>query len=767
MKKLIKLRFVLLSVLSLALVFVWTSSALAAGENPYFSPYTGSEPDTLVLWKFDGATDAAREAESGSGSNYAITSWGYQGQAGSGTTPDSTSETGGKFGGAYVSTTEGYGSAANGFSVWSGTDIVKTIEFWFLVDSSVLNPDGTWNEGNLGVATWEMEMLHGGFGIYLENITDRMVDQAGYDSGGNFFGPAMTWAPDTWYHYAAEYRDSTHANPGATMYLDGVVIATDDRSIIWGEDASADLRFGNYASTYDLGLVGKIDEVRVSNTAFNPVYCTQIGTITELDDPMEVEEATSSSVEFSVELDSSPSGTDTITIDIDPNSNGNGVDLTVLPTQLTFTSADWDTPQTVTVTAINDTWSDGFTEVDSIGFTVTSSDPCDPCYADACISSLGVTIIDDDSASIFVSKTTASVIEGGSGDSYTVELATPPTSPVTIYVAAGMEDASPTDSNQVPDAFDCQITVNGGGSDALVFNSGNYDTPQAVAIAAVDDSLFEADPHEITITNNVDTDDAEYGAFSADDVVVSITDNDVRGWSFGDDVALTVVNYSFEDPVLGDGGVADFNTVDPVPGHGYWEMGQMQIINPTAGEWAAMYKTATQSPDGTQQILDMTSYAGTELAYGVCEYLIEPGPVSYTYEVSVGVPEPNDSSAYLTFYVSSNDPAPFGRIADPTFSLSAGDLVAGEWVDIKVCGVVEADSSFIGGVLSIGIVGQGVQMDNWRLTLGNHPCDGCHGDITEAEGDLDDDCDVDLADFSIFAGHFLDCLLYPECVTGW
>ena len=214
--------------------------------------------------------------------------------------------------------------------------------------------------------------------------------------------------------------------------------------------------------------------------------------------------------EFTVVLDDTPNASDTITVDIDPNSNGNGVDVSVSPTQLTFTSGDYSTPQTVTVTAINDTLADGYLELDEIGFTVTSAIG-DPIYAEACLNSVGVTIIDDDSAGITVSKTSAAAAEGGAGDSYTVELMTPPTDPVTINVAAeNLVVTSPTDSNMVPAPFDCQVTINGGGSASLVFNSGNYDTPQTVTVAAVDDGLYEADPHAITIGNNVYTDDVEY-----------------------------------------------------------------------------------------------------------------------------------------------------------------------------------------------------------------------------------------------------------------
>ena len=471
---------------------------------------------------------------------------------------------------------------------------------------------------------------------------------------------------------------------------------------------------------------------------------------------------------FTVVLDETPIAGDTITVDVDPNSDGDGVDLTVDLTQLTFTDTTWNIPQTVTVSAIDDTWADGQTEVDLVGFALASA-LSDPNYDLAIIPSVEVTIYDDDSDAILVSKTSASIAEGGAGDSYTIKLATDPTDPVTVYVAAGMVPVSETDSNMVPDPFDCQLTVNGGGSATLVFTA--KDAPQTVTIAAVDDSMVEADPHNIVISNIVSTDDAIYSAITADDVSVEIADNDARAWSFGDDVVLAVTNYSFEDPALGDGGVADFNEVTPVPGHEFWQIGQMQIINPTGGEWASMYKAGEQqAPDG-EQVLSFGAYGGTEFAPGLCEYLIEPDPVSYTYEVSVGVPEPNDAGAYLTIYVSANDSdgSLLGRIVEPppTYSLSGGDLVAGEWVDIKVCGVIEADSDFIGGGLSIGVEAQGVQMDNWRLTLGNHPCDGCLLDITEAEGDLNDDCKIDLADFAIMAGNYLDCNIYPDCISSW
>ena len=118
-------------------------------------------------------------------------------------------------------------------------------------------------------------------------------------------------------------------------------------------------------------------------------------------------------------------------------------------------------------------------------------------------------------------------------------------------------------------------------------------------------------------------------------------------------------------------------------------------------------------------------------------------------------------------YINAN-PAPGGaglvRLAEVNVT---DQLVAGQWVEIEVCVDIPADSPYIGWDLSVNIMGNYVHMDNWRFSVANHPCDGCYVDITAEEGDLDDDCDVDLADFSIFALHYLDCNTYPGCMTGW
>ncbi len=544
---------------------------------------------------------------------------------------------------------------------------------------------------------------------------------------------------------------------GGTIRIEGdhLPFSTDPCIAVWFTGSPNESFDGTYTWLVGCDLVGTVDPA--SLTVYeNASQGTTTGT-------------------FTVVLDSSPGATDTITVDIDPNSNGNGDDVTVNGSSaitLTFTSADWDTPQTVTVTSIDDTWADGNLELDAIGFTVTSAES-GPCYANACLTSVGVTIVDDDSPGIIVSKTDASIAEGGAGDSYTIQLSTAPTNPVTIIVAADYSETSPTDSNMIIDPFDCQLTVNGGGSDTLVFTLA--DTPQTVTVAAVDDGMVEADPHSITIDHFVVTDDVFYSTQSANNVDVSITDNDARAWIWDDDVLLSLPpNSSFETPVLSEGqsyvnsdpNYGPFGTSSPPD---YFE-GALPISHISDPCWALMYEVGQTVPDGDNVLVMPGNEAAIQyLSYTTrpCEYLIEPGPVSYTLTVAVGLPKEAGGAANPSAYAQFEFWVPgLGQIASTGGVI--GQLTPGEWQDITLCSLIPADAVETGLLLSIELWGEHVQFDNVRLSVGNHPCPGhCDQDITEAQGDLDDDCDVDLADFAILAGNFLECYSYPGCMIGW
>ena len=115
-----------------------------------------------------------------------------------------------------------------------------------------------------------------------------------------------------------------------------------------------------------------------------------------------------------------------------------------------------------------------------------------------------LTIEDDDERGIEVAPTTLPVVEGASS-TYTVALSTQPTGPVTVTPSAS---GSP------------DVTVS---PSALTFGVSDWSTPQTVTVTAAEDD-GDADPDTATVTHAVTG--ADYGLVTADDVSVTVTDNE-------------------------------------------------------------------------------------------------------------------------------------------------------------------------------------------------------------------------------------------------
>ena len=131
------------------------------------------------------------------------------------------------------------------------------------------------------------------------------------------------------------------------------------------------------------------------------------------------------SATYTVVLDAQPSGNVVISV-----TRSGSPDVTVSPATLTFTSSNWDTAQTVRVSAAQD--ADAANDAASITHAVDASSSADE-YDAATIAGVTVTVTDDDTAGATVSATTLTVAEGGSG-SYTVVLDVQPASNVVIGV---------------------------------------------------------------------------------------------------------------------------------------------------------------------------------------------------------------------------------------------------------------------------------------------------------------------------------------------
>ena len=96
---------------------------------------------------------------------------------------------------------------------------------------------------------------------------------------------------------------------------------------------------------------------------------------------------------------------------------------------LTFTVDNWDVAQTVTVTAAED--DDGVTDA---GVTLTHTISGGG-YGSTTVPNLEVSITENDSAGLVISKDNLTVGEGDvAGTSYTVALATEPSSSVSVSI---------------------------------------------------------------------------------------------------------------------------------------------------------------------------------------------------------------------------------------------------------------------------------------------------------------------------------------------
>jgi hypothetical protein len=200
---------------------------------------------------------------------------------------------------------------------------------------------------------------------------------------------------------------------------------------------------------------------------------------------------------FQVALTSQPTADVTVT----SASSDTGM-ATVGPATLTFTAADWMTPQTVTVTGTTNASYGAFT----VGLTATSADAL---YNGLPPVSVAGDHVDASLPMLLITQAgPLTLTEGTPGTaSYDVRLSVAPSADVTV---------TPT-----PDGA---LTT----SAPLTFTPANYNVAQTVTVAAVDDDVAMG-VHLATVTNVIASGDADYNALPPQVVQVTVTDNDVAG----------------------------------------------------------------------------------------------------------------------------------------------------------------------------------------------------------------------------------------------
>ena len=163
---------------------------------------------------------------------------------------------------------------------------------------------------------------------------------------------------------------------------------------------------------------------------------------------------------FTVVLDSEP--TADVTIDVKSSDKSEG---TVSPASLTFTSDNWNTAQTVTVTGVDDDQDDGNQDYTIL---LAAAESTDADYDGFDPADVTVSNTDDDEALLVLSPEALTVDEGGEG-TWTVALASEPAALVTVTVTGENDGAARV------------------GSTSLTFTPADWNVAQNVTVSGLDD----------------------------------------------------------------------------------------------------------------------------------------------------------------------------------------------------------------------------------------------------------------------------------------
>ncbi|MBI2480126.1 MAG: right-handed parallel beta-helix repeat-containing protein, partial [Planctomycetia bacterium] len=178
---------------------------------------------------------------------------------------------------------------------------------------------------------------------------------------------------------------------------------------------------------------------------------------------------------------------------------------TVSAGSLTFTTGNWSTPQTVTVTGVNDAVDDGDIAYTLVTAPATSSDLA---FNGVNAADVSASNTDNDTFGITVSGISGNTTEASGTATFTVVLNSEPTDDVTI----GISSNDTTEGTVSPSS--------------LTFTNVNWNMAQTVTVTGVDDLLDDGDIMYSIVTAAATSSDGNYNGLNASDVAVTNTDND-------------------------------------------------------------------------------------------------------------------------------------------------------------------------------------------------------------------------------------------------
>ena len=204
---------------------------------------------------------------------------------------------------------------------------------------------------------------------------------------------------------------------------------------------------------------------------------------------------------FSIVLNTQPTADVTI-----PISSSDTTEGTLSASSLVFTSSNWRTPQTVTVSGQNDDLDDGDISFDIVLAAAISTDPD---YQGLDAADLSVTNLDDDTAGVQVTPTTGlTTSEAGGTATLEIVLTSEPIGDVTVNLMS-------TD-----------VSEGALSAGSLTFGPADWNLPQTVVVSGVDDGVVDGDrPYNISV-RVASSSDPTYDRLAVDAPLIRNLDND-------------------------------------------------------------------------------------------------------------------------------------------------------------------------------------------------------------------------------------------------
>ncbi len=197
--------------------------------------------------------------------------------------------------------------------------------------------------------------------------------------------------------------------------------------------------------------------------------------------------------EFTVWLNSAPSANAVFQLTSNDTTEG-----TVSPSQLTFTSGNWETKQTVTISGVDDSDTDGHT---SYQISLDPSSSTDSSYS-ALSAKTVVVVNQDNDAGIKLYPKSGITSESGKTLTFKLKLLVAPSSSVTAALS-------------VSDSTEASVSPS-----SLSFSTSNWNSAQTFTVTGVDDNLDDKhQPYTLTV-GGFTSSDSNYSALANSEITL-------------------------------------------------------------------------------------------------------------------------------------------------------------------------------------------------------------------------------------------------------